>query len=414
IWSRLLHRERIGAHDHFFALGGHSLLATQLISRLRDLLGVELELRIVFRAPTLAGLSECCESTRRAGRIPAAPAIRPLPPDPQRRDPVPLSFAQQRLWFLAQMESDTPAYNLPLALRLDGPLGRSALERSLNEIVRRHQALRTRFASRDDQPYQVICPPAFLPLPVVDLTALAAAQRHSEIGRLAFEEAHRPFDLSRGPFLRTALLRPAEAEHVLLLTMHHIASDGWSLGILHRELTVLYQAFSGGRASPLPELDLQYADYAHWQRRWLQGEAWEVRIAYWRRQLAGMREVLELPADRPRPPVQTFHGATCPARLPQGLTEALKALSRDRETTLFMTLLAAFQALLARCAGQHDVTIGSAVANRNRSEIEGLIGFFVNMLPLRVDLSGDPAFHQLLGRVREVTLDAFAHQDLPF
>ncbi|MCP4654685.1 MAG: non-ribosomal peptide synthetase, partial [bacterium] len=259
IWRRLLHRERIGAHDHFFALGGHSLLATQLISRLRDLLGVELELRTIFRAPTLAGLSQCCESTRRAGRIPTAPAIRPLPPDPQRRDPLPLSFAQQRLWFLAQVESDTAAYNLPLALQLGGPLGHSALERSLNEIVRRHQALRTRFASRDDQPYQVIRPPAFLPLPVVDLTALTAAERHSEIGRLAFEEAHRPFALSRGPFLRSALLRPAAAEHVLLLTMHHIASDGWSLGILHRELTVLYQAFSGGRASPLPELDLQYA-----------------------------------------------------------------------------------------------------------------------------------------------------------
>ncbi|MCP4663425.1 MAG: AMP-binding protein, partial [bacterium] len=416
IWSGLLRREPIGAHDHFFALGGHSLLATQLTSRVRDLFGVELELRSVFETPTLAGLTAGVERARRAGRAPGTPPIRPLPSE--RRDAAPLSFAQQRLWFLAQL-APPALYNLPVALGLSGSLERAALEGSLHEIVRRHQVLRSRLVGREaGEPYQVIDDPTRLRLPMVDLTALAtaesAAESETELQRLAFAEAWRPFDLSRGPLLRALLLRSGEAEHALVLTMHHAVSDGWSVGILQRELAVLYEAFSAAGPSPLPEPQIQYADFAVWQRQWLESEAWETQFAYWQQQLTGMREALELPADRPRPPLPSFRGATLPVTVPQELTDSLRALSRAQGATLFMTALAALDALLARYSGQDEVTVGSPVANRNRSEIEGLIGFFVNMLPLRTDLVGNLTFRELVGRVREVTLGAYDHQDVPF
>jgi amino acid adenylation domain-containing protein len=327
--------------------------------------------------------------------------------------PAPLSFAQQRLWFLDQLVPGNPFYNIPAVLRIRAPLDAAVLERSLNEIVRRHEILRTTFVPVNGEPVQVVAPALRLALPLVDLRDRPAAEREAEAGRLATAEARRLFDIAQGPLLRATLLRLDAADHVLLLTMHHIVSDGWSMGLLLRELTALYDAFAVGRPSPLPELPLQYADFAVWQRAWLQGPVLNAQLAYWRRQLAGL-PALQLPTDRPRPPVQAFRGAFQPLQLPPALTAALKALSQREGTTLFMTLLAAFKTLLFRYTGQDDVVVGSPIAGRTRAEIEGLIGFFVNSLVLRTDLSGDPPFREALGRVREVALGAYAHQDLPF
>jgi len=327
---------------------------------------------------------------------------------------LPLSFAQQRLWFFDQLEPGSSAYNISTGFRLTGPLDVAALERSLNEIVRRHEALRTSFAVVDGQPVQVIAPAERFKLALVDLQKLPEAERETEARRLASEEAQGPFDLARGPLVRAGLLRLGEREHVLLLTMHHILSDGWSMGVLFRELSVLYEAFSNGDPSPLPELPVQYADFAVWQRQWLQGEVLEEQLSYWRERLGGAPPVLHLPTDRPRPAVQTYRGARKTLRLPNKLTDALKVLSRREEVTLFMTLLSAFKTLLCRYTGQEDIVVGSPIAGRTRPETEGLIGFFVNTLVLRSDLSGNPTFRQLLGRVREVALGAYTHQDLPF
>ena len=326
----------------------------------------------------------------------------------------PTSFAQQRLWFLHQWEPETPLYNIPRSFRLTGWLDIAALEQSVNELVRRHESLRTFFSVVDDQPRQVITPSLTVMLPVMDLSSIPDGERESETLRLATEEARRPFDLSRGPLLRGTLLRLAEQEHVLLLTLHHIISDGWSMGVLFRELSALYDAFSTGKPSPLAELPLQYPDFAVWQREWLQGEVLEGQLSYWKNQLADAPAVLELPTDRPRPPVQSYRGARQSMVLSGELNEALKTLSRQQGVTLFMTLLAAFQTLLHRYTQHDDIIVGSPIAGRNRTEIEGLIGFFVNTLVLRTDLSADPSFRQLLGRVRKAALDAYAHQDLPF
>jgi amino acid adenylation domain-containing protein len=326
---------------------------------------------------------------------------------------VPVSFAQQRLWLLDQLVPGNPFYNIPAAIRLTFPLNVAALEQSLNEIVRRHEALRTTFAVVDGKPVQVIAPSLTMLLPVLDLRTLPQSEREAESLRLATEESRRPFDLAHGPLVRTTLLRLDEADHVFLLTMHHIVCDGWSMGVFSRELAALYTAFARGRPSPLPELPIQYADFAVWQRQRLQGEVLEEQLAYWKQQLADL-PVLQLPTDRPRPPVSTFRGAQQNVALSKSLTEALKALSQREEVTLFMILLAAFKTLLARYAGQDDIVVGAPIANRNRAEIEGLIGFFVNTLVMRTDLSGDPSFREVLGRVREVALGAYAHQDLPF
>ncbi|MFQ5794228.1 MAG: condensation domain-containing protein [Candidatus Bipolaricaulia bacterium] len=329
-------------------------------------------------------------------------------------EPNPLSFSQERLWFLHQLEPDSPAYNIPLALRFTGPLSVSIAERSLNEIVRHHEVLRTTFSVVDGRPVQVIAPALTLPLPVVDLRELPETERETEVRRLATEEARRPFDLVRGPLLRVTLLRLGEEEYVGLLIMHHIVSDGWSTGVLGRELAALYSAFSTGSPSPLPELPIQYADFARWQRKWLHGEVLETQLAYWKQQLEGAPTALELPTDRPRPAIQTDQGARQPLVLPKSLTEALKTLSQQQGVTLFMMLLAAFNTLLYRYTGQDDIVVGSPIAGRNRVETEGSIGCFINMLGIRTDLSGNPTFRELLSRVREVTLGAYAHQDLPF
>lgn len=326
----------------------------------------------------------------------------------------PVSFAQQRLWFLHYLESGAAPYNLPVALRLTGRLDAGALEESLNEIVRRHDALRTSFPVREGRPVQVISPARQVPLLKTDVRDVPLEAREREASRLAALEAARPFDLARGPLFRARLLRLAEDQYVLIVTMHHIVSDGWSVDVFLRELAALYDAFRLGNPSPLPELPIQYADYAQWQQNWLQGEVLESQFAYWRRQLAGIPTALELPIDGPVGAVPSFRGASIRAVLPTDLLHGLNSLARREGVTLFMTLLAAFQALLSRYTGQEDIPVGSPIAGRTRVETEGLIGFFVNTLVLRGDLAGDPSFRRLLMRVRETALEAYAHQDLPF
>jgi amino acid adenylation domain-containing protein len=358
-----------------------------------------------YKAELLTFLSNRTISTREK-----EPPLQPVSRDGKLR----LSFAQQRLWFLDQYEPDKSFYNIPFALRLSGPLDVPALERSINEIIRRHEALRTTFPMCEGEPVQYVNPPVEHPFSVIDLRDLSASEREDEANRLADEEARRHFDLARGPLFRRSLIRLAKDDHILLLTLHHIVSDGWSVGVLYRELSVLYGAFSRAAPSPLAELPIQYADFAVWQRQRLTGDTLESQLSYWKKQLEGIPGVLNLPADHPRPPVQSYRGARQSIELPRELMENLKALSRKEGVTLFMTLLAAFQTLLYRYVGQQDIVVGSPIANRNRTEIEGLIGFFVNMLVLRTNFEGNPTFRELLARVRKTALEAYDHQELPF
>lgn len=327
---------------------------------------------------------------------------------------IPLSFAQQRLWFLDKFAPGNTAYNIHQALAISGPLNIEAFKKSLTEILVRHEALRTSFPSVKERPRQVISPDLTLQLPVVNLSNIPVEERQSIIGKYSFDEASRPFDLEKDRLLRTTLLRMDDDEHVLLLTMHHIVSDGWSMDIFFKELGSLYEAYSNGRPSSLPELAIQYPDFSSWQRGWLQGEVLQSQLSYWKEALRGAPMVLQLPLDKPRPSVQTFHGKREAFFLSREMERALKNLGQKEGATLFMTLLAAFNTLLFRYSGQDDILVGSPIANRNRSEIEGLIGFFVNTLVLRVQMAGEPSFRELLGRVREMALEAYAHQDLPF
>ena len=336
--------------------------------------------------------------------------LRPVP----REGELPLSFAQQRLWFIEQFNPGSSAYNVPFAVRLTGELDAEALRRTLEEVVRRHEILRTIFASAEGRTFQVVAPPGPLPMPVIDLSGLGVEAREAELQRLATAEARRAFDLTRGPLFRVTLLRLGEEGHVVLLSMHHIVSDGWSIGILIREVAALYESFRAGRPSPLAELPVQYADFAHWQRTRMRGEVLEAELAYWRKRLGGAAELLELPTDRPRPPAQSFRGTNEVTTLPAKLAASLRDLSKSEGVTLFMTLLASFEALLYRYTGQEDFSVGTVVAGRNRVELENLIGFFTNNLVLRADVAGDPTFRELLRRVRVTTLEAFAHQDVPF
>ena len=410
IWSEVLGKRQVGIDDSFFELGGHSLLATQVLSRVRDVFKVELPLVGLFERPTVAEQSASVEVLLRAGEQLDAPPIGHAP----RENALPLSFAQQRLWFLDQLKPNSSFYNIPAAVRLTGTLQITALEQSFREIIRRHEALRTTFGLVDGAPVQLIHEPPAFNLRVHDLSAVAEEEREAEARRVAAEESQRPFDLSALPLLRASVVRFSEQDHLLLCTLHHIISDGWSMGVLIRELTTLYQSYATSQPSPLPELGIQYADFAHWQRQWLQGEVLERQLTYWKKQLAGAPAVLELPTDYPRPAVQTFSGATEFFVLPAALREQLESLSRRTGSSLFMTLLAAFQTLLSRYSRQPDVVVGSPIANRNRAETENLIGFFVNTMVLRTDLSGDPSFRELLARVREMALTAYAHQDVPF
>jgi hypothetical protein len=326
----------------------------------------------------------------------------------------PLSFAQQRLWFLHRLAPESNAYNIPNAVHADGPLNVPALEQSINEIRRRHEVLRTTFAVREGQPVQVIAPSKATSLPLVDLSGLSLLERETRARTLVAAESCRPFNLAEEPALRVGLLRLNAHEHIILFTMHHIVSDSWSMSVLVGEVATLYEAFSNGQASPLPELPIQYADFAAWQRQWLQGDELENQQAYWKRQLSGAPPLLELPTDRPRPARQTFRGALHSILLSKELSADLQTLSRKRGATLFMTLLTAFKLMLHYVTNQNDIVVGTDVANRGRIETECLIGFFVNQLVLRTDFSGNPTFQELLGRVREVTLEAYANQDLPF
>ncbi|HLL45317.1 MAG TPA: condensation domain-containing protein, partial [Longimicrobiaceae bacterium] len=409
IWAEVLRLQRVGVEESFFELGGHSLLATRVVSRIREVFAVELPLRALFEEPTVAELAGRVEEIRRAG-LPVLPPVVPV----ERTGALPLSFAQERLWFLDRLDPGSTTYNIPMAWRLGGALDEAALERSLGEIVRRHEALRTTFEEVDGSPVQVLVPFGGFALPVEDLSELTEADREAAVGRRTGEEARRAFDLSAGPLFRVALLRLGAEEHVLLLSMHHIVSDGWSIGVLFRELSALYAVYREGRESPLAELAVQYADYAVWQREQLEGEVLERQLAYWRERLADAPGLLELPTDHPRPAVQTYRGATVPAELSRELLERLQRLGRSEGATLYMTLLSAFQVLLGRYAGSEDVVVGSPIAGRTRGEVEELIGFFVNTLVLRTDLGGDPSFREVLGRVREATLGAYEHQEVPF
>ena len=408
IWGELLGRE-VGVADDFFAIGGHSLLATRVVARAREVFGVELPLRALFEARTLSALAAQVEALRGGAAKPESP-IHPT----RRTGPLPLSFSQQRLWFMDQLVPGGAVYNVPGAARLLGRLEPAVLAAVLAEVVRRHEVLRTTFQAVDGQPVQVIAAAAAVPLPVADLSRLPEAAREAEVARLAAAEARLPFDLARGPLLRFTLLRLGVEEHAALVTLHHIVSDAWSMGILFREVAALYEVVAQGKPSPLPELPVQYADFSVWQRAWLAGQGLEAELEYWRRQLAGAPALLELPTDRPRPAVQSYRGRSRRISLPARVVAPLESWGRRQGVTTFMILLGGLATVLGRYAGQRDVMIGSAIAGRDRRELEALIGFFVNALALRVDLSGDPGFDRLLGRVREMALDAYAHQSLPF
>ncbi|MET0400290.1 MAG: amino acid adenylation domain-containing protein, partial [Longimicrobiaceae bacterium] len=411
VWAEVLGTERLGVEDNFFELGGHSLLATQVASRVREAFRVELPLRAVFEAPTVAELARRVERLR----WDAAPAAESPPLVPvSREESLPLSFAQQRLWFIDRLEPGSPAYNLPLPLRLRGPLDARVLARTLGEVVRRHEALRTVFDAAGPEPVQVVRPAAPVPLPAADLSGLAEDAREAEARRIVADDSRRPFDLRRGPLLYARLLRLAPEDHVLAVAMHHVVSDGWSVGVLFREMAALYGAFVRGAPSPLPELPVQYADFAVWQRAWLAGDALERQLAWWRERLAGAPAVLEIPTDRPRRPAPGSRAALVARTLPGEAADRVRALARREGATLYMVLLAALDVLLARWSGGDDVVVGTPIANRTRRETEGLIGFFVNTLALRADLSGDPTFREVLERLRESTLGAYQHQDLPF
>jgi amino acid adenylation domain-containing protein len=410
LWAEVLGVEKVGIHSGFFELGGHSLLVTRVTSRIREVFKIEMRMARLFEAPTVSGLAKTIEMALRASEKSHLPPLLPVGRD----QPLPLSFAQQRLWFLDRLEPGDTAYNIPVFLRLSGALDRTALVRSLAEVLRRHESLRTSFGVSSGEPIQVIAAPAAVSLPRIDLRLLPAACREREVLRIATEEAGRPFDLAHGPVLRARLLELGARENVALLTMHHIVADGWSTGVLVREFGALYGAFSAGRPSPLPELSLQYADFAQWQRGWLQGQALEDQLAYWRKQLAGSPRALDLPTDRERPQGRAHRAGRSAWRLPIELVQKLEQLSSRNAATLFMTLLAAFDVLLSHYSGRDDTVVGTDIANRNHVGTEQLIGFFVNQLVLRTDLSGNPSFQELLGRVRGVALGAYAHQDLPF
>ncbi|WP_395608028.1 amino acid adenylation domain-containing protein [Pseudomonas sp. B22129] len=405
IWADVLQVERIGRQDHFFELGGHSLLAMRMVSQVRQRLGVELSLGDLFANPVLA---EVAQVLAQAGRS-TVPDILPA----NRDEDVPLSFAQQRLWFLALMEGANTAYNIPIGLRLRGQLHVEALQRALARIVARHETLRSRFAQRGDEAQVLIVPAEeVLPLQVQDLRRHPQPQQ--ALDALIHGEGSAPFDLERGPLLRGRLVVMADDHHVLLLTLHHIVSDGWSMGVLTRELMALYQAFSHGLPDPLPPLPIQYGDFAVWQRLWLSGEVLQRQSNFWQQALAGAPALLTLPTDRPRPAQQDYAGSSVDVRLDERLTAGLKALSQRHGTTLYVTLMSAWASLLARLSGQQELVIGSPVANRTRSEVEELIGLFVNTLAVRIDTSGELSTEALLARVKAQTLAAQSHQDLPF
>ncbi|MBO1049497.1 MAG: non-ribosomal peptide synthase/polyketide synthase [Dolichospermum sp. DEX182a] len=411
IFAKIINVQNVGIHDNFFILGGNSLLATQLISRLRLAFNREIPLRAVFESPTVTQLDIIITQLRSQEQGLILPPMQPIEGN---REQLPLSWAQERLWFLNQLEGVSATYNIPVTVKIAGDLDINALQQALSEIVQRHEILRTSIQTVNGTPKQVIHPQVTTNINLVDLQQLLDLERETLLEQQIQLEAHRPFNLENAPLIRCSLLQISAREYVLLLTMHHIVSDGWSMGIFISELSSLYPAFCAGEPSPLPELPLQYADFAIWQRRWLSGIFLETQLNYWREQLQGSPELLQLPTDRPRPAVQTYDGRTQSFELNQDLTQKLQSLSGESGTTLFMTLFAAFTTLLYRYSGQSDILVGSPIANRNRNEIESLIGFFVNTLVLRSNFENNPSFESLLAQVRETTLQAYEHQDVPF
>ncbi|WP_292779568.1 non-ribosomal peptide synthetase [Nostoc sp. NMS9] len=410
IWAQVLKVERVGIHDNFFESGGHSLLATQLLSRIRNIFKLELPLHSLFAATTVAKFAQEIKQLQQQNLELSTPPILPRASDAE----LPLSFAQQRLWFLDQLQPLSAFYNVPVALRLVGTLEVAALQQSLQEIIHRHEALRTNFIKVDGKPTQVIQTQANWKVSIVDFKYLSTTEQEIATQKLAQQQAIQPFNLATEPLVRATLIVLSKTEHALLVCMHHIVFDGWSVGVFVQELAALYNAYSQGQPSLLAPLPIQYADFAIWQRNWLQGDVLQSQLSYWQQQLKDAPALLSLPTDRPRPSVQTDNGAYQEFALSKELTSGLTQLSQQQGVTLFMTLLAAFDTLLYRYTGQEDILVGSPIANRDRSEIEELIGFFVNTLVMRTDLAGNPSFSELLGRVREVALSAYAHQNLPF
>ncbi|HEV2988768.1 MAG TPA: amino acid adenylation domain-containing protein [Candidatus Angelobacter sp.] len=409
IWSQVLSVGRISRTDNFFSLGGHSLLATQVTSRIRERFRVEVPIRALFEAPVLMNLAERIEEAMRSPAESSLPRLRPFPKSAS----VPASHAQERLWFLHQLDPDSSAYNISTAIQLDAEVSLAALEQSLGEVVRRHDSLRTTFTSEKGHALQEIHPHQALKLPLVNLGGLGAEEQIAEVKRITQQESLRPFDLSKGPLFRTHILQ-LNTQYTLLVTMHHIISDGWSMGVLTKEVEALHNAFCAGLESPLNDLEIQYSDYSQWQREYLQGEYLERELSYWKPQLAGAPTVLELQTDRPRPAIRTQGGVQIPIELSPELARDLQEFGKREGSTTFMTLMAAFHALLARYTGQDDLLVGSPVAGRGQVELESLIGFFVNMVVFRSGLRSQPTFRNLVKQVRESALGAYAHQDFPF
>ncbi|MBD2567364.1 non-ribosomal peptide synthetase [Anabaena lutea] len=409
-WTQVLGVEQVGVNDNFFELGGHSLLATQLISRLRQVFQIELPLQKIFEFPKLADLAMVVEAIKQAQECLVSPPILPV----SRENHLPLSFAQQRLWFIEQLQPNNAAYNITSAVRVLGNLNITALESCLNEIIKRHESLRTTFIAVEGLPIQVITENLQLSLPVIDLQTLSKSEQETQIQQFINQETQQPFDLSQLPLLRVILLKLSSTEYVVIFTMHHIISDAWSTAVMIREILALYPAFAEGKSFALPELPIQYADFAVWQRQWLQGQVLENHLAYWKQKLGAALPVLKLPYNQNQTVTPSNKAGIQTFSLSPELSQALNALSRQENVTLFMTMVAALKTLLYRYTGQDDIVIGTDVANRNRGETEGLIGFFVNLLVLRTDISGYPTFRELLQRVRKVTLEAYNHQDLPF
>jgi amino acid adenylation domain-containing protein len=410
IWAEVLKIDQVGIHDDFFALGGHSLLAIQVISRIRQALETDISVRHLFEAPTVAALAATIGAARAdqpgLGRPPLTAVSRDLPIAP--------SFAQEGLWFVHQLDPASSAYTIAYEVRLEGRLDDAALEQTFNALAQRHEALRTTFAVRDGRLAQVFNPRLAIPLPLIDLQPGDPAERESQARQLIDAETQRPFDLAHGPLFRTTLLRLGPQEHIVLVMVHHIVFDAWSLGVLVQEAAELYQAAVAGDPPAPPPLPIQYADFAHWERAWLRPQVIQGELEYWKNKLAGAPPVLELATDYPRPAVHSYHGTTQVFEVPAAIYHGLKRVSREHGATLFMTVLAAFNTLLYRYSGQDDISVGTPSANRNHVDIERVIGFFINTLVLRTDLGGEPSFSELLRRVKEVVLEAQDHQHLPF
>ncbi|NER29540.1 MAG: amino acid adenylation domain-containing protein, partial [Symploca sp. SIO1C4] len=410
IWGQVLKIEQVGINDNFFSLGGHSLLATQLVSRIRNTFRLELPLRSLFNSPTVAELANLIGQLQQQNLGVTFPPLLARANDTK----LPLSYSQQRLWFLDQFQPNSALYNIPIALRLVGTLNITVLEQSLQAIIKRHEVLRTNLISVDGQATQIIHPEISWTLSVVELTNLSTKEQEATAQQLAQQQAIQPFELEKKSLIKATLIVLSETEHILCVCMHHIVSDGWSTGVLLAELTQIYNGYIQRQPCVLNALPIQYADFAIWQRQWLQGDVLESQLSYWKEQLEDAPNLLSLPTDRPRPAVQTFRGRHQEFTLCAQLTSQLTKLSQEQSVTLFMVLLTAFEILLYRYSGQKDLLVGTPIANRNQSEIEGLIGFFVNTLVLRTQIEGNPSFKELLTQVREIAMAAYSHQDLPF